>query len=200
VIPSDQLFTEIIAALRTMEAEAVPCADGTLTGIRGYCDHVNPERRDKRNVVENLWSDGIALRLQQRGIHAETQVPYPVYNGWCDLVVPFDSRSRIWIEVKGEWREVISGASSRSNSKYRDYIRSTAADVDKLNTLTQEAATHVGLLVIGFDRRAAPIRDEDLSPIVEKMRPHQWTVHCESWDDQWFKGFRIRIWFWSRAI
>jgi hypothetical protein len=105
-----------------------------------------------------------------------------------------------WIEVKGEWREEILPTGPRKNPSYSKYIVKTAEDLDKLATLTPQDASHVGLLALGFDRLDVPIHASDFAPITARMTQPGWQSEYVELPDSWWNGYRIRCWFWWRAV
>src|SRR5688500_4443835 len=102
------LAKSLFKLLREIDGEACARPDGTPTGIRWYCGHVNASMTlDETACVEDLWSQRLVSLLQTRGLNAVTQCHYPNSARRCDVVLWGTTGKRFWIEVKGEWREWI---------------------------------------------------------------------------------------------
>ena len=125
------LAQAIFRAIEKMQNEAKPTAAGESTGLRGYCDFANPARADKRNIVENLWSERIASLLPAE-FSASCQYPYPrSTRRRCDIVA-ISRNERTWIEVKGSWRQEVWPEGPTTNANFKKYIAAAASDLDKL--------------------------------------------------------------------
>lgn len=87
------------------------------------------------------------------------------------------------------------------------------ADFNKLRTLRAPAASHVGLLLVGFDAEHEPgfvIPDGDIIEVKKRTdfesvprieRPTWWSDdHQNAQSLKHNEGFRVRCWFWYRAV
>ena len=184
-----------------MDAEAVPLPDGTPTGLRGYYAFRRGSYRGGRGLAwENTWTERLAELLPAYGYTAECQCRYPGQRKTCDLVLSALRMKSMWIEVKGSWRSTIDDADLRRdipNTSFKKHLYTTAADVNKLQKLRSGEASHLGLLLIGFDTRALPITDDDLSII--RVTTKGWREASAGWNDHAWHGRRVRCWFWWRS-
>jgi len=116
-----------------------------------------------------------------------------------------------WLEIKGAWKEYWR---TRSEWIYRSYLlhplapdldksrtHTAALDLRRIETLSRDNATHVGLLIVGFDSHAAPMDDdiEEFATLAE-INDQPWLLRHDAWSDEHRQGERIRLWLWMRKV
>jgi hypothetical protein len=220
--PIGSLARTLFAALREMDREATTEHDEIVAGLRWYSSHefkVHPERRRKRWDDERAWCRRLRDLLPGRdGIDSVIlDEPYPDRNRFCDLTIkagPTLAR----IEVKGAWTYLWDWPELKPNRTYRKHLltdakESTLLDFTKVRTLRYPFATHIGVLLLGFDAEKMPayaISDTDLNQLRERAAAHSdhWNEVPDGWSDDHQnclsstkrEGFRVRCWFWHRAV
>jgi hypothetical protein len=199
----ESLAGQLFACLRKMDAEAVALEDGTPTGLHGYKGFVDGAFKPTPGTPwENCWNDRIAELLTVDGVEVLRECRYADGDRQrCDLVIKQKGASPLWIEVKGCWRVLVDESTSapgRQNASFRKHLARAAHDIDKLLAIPASSASHVGLLIVGFDTDDSPITDADLS--IVRNRAAGWRESMDSWDDLAYPGFRIRCWFWTRSV
>lgn len=98
------LATTLFELLRQMDQEATTVCNGHPTGLQDYGRHARPELRRPQNEPE--WSKRLARLLTERGLPSEAEVKYPADpRKKCDVVVTLGPQQRLWIELKGAWRD-----------------------------------------------------------------------------------------------
>ena len=194
-----------------MDAEATTMRDGHPTGLSWYSAHSRPEL--KRPNTEPEWSKRLAAMLTQRGWPSTAECRYPVQGSRqkCDVVVTLPEGGTLWLEIKGAWKDYWLVRGNRR--LYRSYLlhpfvpgldksktHTAALDLQKLNAITRQQGTHIGLLLLGFDG-AEPMQP-DVDEFVRLARLHQpaWHSWRDSWPDERRPGQFIRCWLWIREI
>jgi hypothetical protein len=195
---------DIFDALRRMDAEAEPLANGARTGLRGYYAHRHGAYKAGRGCQwENTWTERLAELLSLRGYECRTQQRYPRRRTTCDLLIRSAAVPPVWIEVKGCWRSVIDNNDQPAerdapNKSFVKHLHTTAADVAKFDALSHHDASAVALLLIAFDTPDLPITDRDLS--IVRGCASGWTEHNSEWRDHAWPGRRVRCWLWHRPL
>jgi hypothetical protein len=201
----------LFGALRQMDAEATTSRNGQPTGLNWYGGHARPHL--KKPQTEPCWSKRLAELLTERGLPTTAEVPYPSSTGGrrrkSDLVITLPSGQRFWIEVKGAWKAY--WAATGKLGIYRSYLayrpgsnllaksHTAALDLDKLASLGRHDATHVGLLLVGFDSGAFPMQNDiDAFCQREKLDRPPWKLNSATWPDARRPNESVRCWFWWR--
>lgn len=192
--------------LRRMDEEATTLSKrtGRPLGLSDYGRHARPELRKPQCEVE--WSRRLAELLNERGIVAAREVPYPERKKTrCDLVVRLGESHKLWIEIKGAWRDYWGG----SSLIYRSYLlhpllsgldsksHTVPLDLAKLAALRPPEADLVGELLVGFETPEEPM-DEDVASLVSLAGLAAWQLQTDTWISPTVDGQRVRCWFWSR--
>ena len=205
------LSSAILHILRGMDAEATTTRRGHPTGLNWYGGHIRPDL--DRPQTEPLWSKEIACRLTDYGYDTVSEVPCPGKKWRCDLVVQRPDREKIWIEVKGAWKEWWRQQGG-GDLIYRSYLlhplvpnldtsktHTVPFDLERLGTLRPPDATDVGMLLVGFDSCKNPM-DADVAELVDLAGLGEWPwigVHT-AWPDAYRPGERVRCWLWLREV
>jgi hypothetical protein len=200
------LAQQILGSLRAMDAEAVPRSDGKLTGLWWYGGHARPELKRPQTEVE--WSRRLAALLSNAGYTTRRETAYPgTPRDRCDLVALLPDGRRVWIEVKGAWKDY--WVARRGHAIFRGYLlhplvpypalgkRHTAAlDLEKLGRLGPSSADLVAFLLVGFDRPDAPL-DADLAEFVglAGLGRDPWSGATDSWTDVQQRGVHPHVWW-----
>lgn len=209
-----KLTQALFSALRQMDVEAVTLlGSGAPTGLSDYGRHARPEL--KRPQAEVEWSRRVAQLLRIEGFAVTTEVPYPAYavpvtrrRQRCDLVIDLGEDGKLWLEVKGAWRDYWGGKSGI----YLCYLLFPLApeydlgkdhtvpfDLAKLKALKQPEAQHVAELLIGFERHDDPM-DTEIGSLIRLAELDQWQTHVDAWDSTVVPSQRIRAWLWHKKI
>jgi hypothetical protein len=101
--------------------------------------------------------------------------------------------------VKGAWKHYLWNGALKANASYRKHLRAAASDFGKLERLTTAEASHVGLLLLGFDTLAAPMKPE-IDDLAERcgLTRGDWHCRAEAWQDPHVAGHRTNVWLWTR--
>lgn len=195
----------VLQALRRMDTEAGPRADGQATGLWWYGGHARPELKKPQTEVE--WSRRLGVLLTDAGYPTRREVPYPdKRRDRCDLVVTMKDGRRLWLEVKGAWKDywVAKGGAGI----FRSYLlhplvpfpsmgknHTAALDLVKLERLGPADADLVALLLVTFDTSDAPA-DPDLAELVAlaKLDRPPWSAYSDDWTDAKGRGVHARLW------
>lgn len=201
---------EVVAALRRMDAEAGPRADGKATGLWWYGGHARPDLRRPQTEVE--WSRRLGDLLRDGGRGVRREVRYPGGSrDRCDLVIDVRDRSGpLWLEVKGAWKDWWMGHGGAA--MFRSYLlhplvpapslgrRHTAAlDVQKLARLDRTDAAAVGLLLVAFDVPSAPVTP-DLTEFARLagLDAAPWRTRTAEWPDVHAPSRTVHVRLWTR--
>ncbi len=191
-----------------MDAEATTERDGFPTGLNWYGPHAKPEQKQPKS--EPNWSKRLAELLNEQAYQAQSEVGYPqLARKRCDVVVKLPDGQRLWMEIKGAWREYWRRQGNLYF--YHSYLfhplktgldpktHTVPHDLGKLDSLTSEDTDHTALLLVGFDSTDFPM-DEDVNELVTLTGLGQspWLGFDESWDDSRRPGERVRCWLWVR--
>jgi hypothetical protein len=201
----ETLACRILTHLRDMDREAVP-REGKPTGLWWYGRHARPELR--RPSTEVAWTAALTTRLGRDDYAVEKEVPYPDRRrDRCDLVVQLPDGRRVWVEVKGAWKDY--WLKKGGVGIFRSYLlhplvpfpsmgktHTAALDLVKLERLGPDVANIVAFVLIGFDTADAPLAPE----FVEFTSRAQlgcapWTGAADSWHDAQGRGVHVRLWW-----
>lgn len=190
--PTTTFAIRVLDALQTMDAEATYLVGGRAAGLQAYR---HPALASNR--WEESWSRGIADRVPQ----CRVECCYPGAKKRCDLVWTLEDGSKLWLEVKGAWKQYLWNGVLKSNSAYRKHLKAAAADVIKVGELPRGIAQHVGLLLLGFDVSGSPM-DADIEAFIlkAKLKNPEWTVAHRRWADPLAPGHRNSAWLWIRDV
>jgi hypothetical protein len=196
----DMLARQLFRFLRRMDAEATPLRDGTPTGLHGYKGFVDGAFQATRGTPwENAWSNRIVDLLDAEGSVARRECRYlDGGRNRCDIVIDQPAALPVWIEVKGCWRVLVDETSNLPggpNKAFVKHLYRAAHDVEKLRSIAPTDASHLGLLLVGFDTAAHEITPEHLQ--ILRGETAGWAESSDSWPDGAYPGFRIRCWLWS---
>lgn len=219
------LWDAILDTLKEMGDASV--RQGKPYGLRGYPDYHREEFPGsfRKAAWEEPLTAGIRLGLEHRGYFATTESAYQM-GGRCDLVVALNDSERVWIECKAAFRQCLGKPMPGSPYDYnydgdnwydpgrgRDsWVAGVAdiagKDVPKLLSLSSDEARYVGVLLLGFDLKCAPLTnqelDELLRPCLDEWKPAHGLTEGVTWDDSYpirrDRGFRERAWFWYRPV
>jgi hypothetical protein len=209
-----RLQKTLFKLLREMDKEAIPNQYGSVTGLSWYGGHARPDLT--RPQTEPCWTLRLTALLTEEGFSASSEVPYPALvsgrRGRCDLVVKLEDAETIWIEIKGAWKV---WADEKTNQRiYRSYLlhplesgldktksHAAALDIEKLRSLTSADATHVGMLLVGFDSSTYQM-DSDVRDLVTlgRLDKTPWNVTSTKWLDHHRKDNRVKCWFFFRPV
>jgi hypothetical protein len=199
VAPAHPFVEFVLRSLRAINAEATPLADGKPTGLCWYQGHLGRlgGRRTRRH--EESWFPPLVERFAQANVDAKPECLYPPPKRRCDLRVAWPALGRIWLEIKGAWRFTDAVGKAR-NGAFKKHLYSTAADADKLLTLTRADADHVSLLVVGFDNERWPINPVEHIGIIRRRLDPAWIETADEWPDPHRPGGHVRCWMWLRPV
>jgi hypothetical protein len=205
------LGQEVLAHLRAMDHEATTVsAKGSPTGLNWYGGHARPEL--KKPQTEPEWSKELARRLTDGGVESAAEVPYPNSpRARCDAVSTLPDGSRVWIEIKGAWREYWRQYGKLGT--YRSYLlhplvagldpksHTVPLDMEKLAGLSPEDASFVAILLVGFDSAEHPM-DADIDKLrtLSGLGAAPWTEIAEEWPDPHRDGECVHCWLWLREV
>jgi hypothetical protein len=202
----DALGATILTALRRMDAEAGPRADGKATGLWWYGGHARPELKRPQSEVE--WSRRLGVLLADAGYATRREVPYPDKpRDRCDLVVALRDGRRLWLEVKGAWKDY--WLRKGGAGIFRSYLlhplvpcpsmgksHTAALDLVKLRRLGPDVADVVAFLLVGFDTADAPLAPEfDELASSAQLGVAPWTGTADSWSDSQGRGVHVCLWW-----
>lgn len=206
----DTLTANIFASLRMMDAEATTVDAGKPVGLYYYGGHYAPMARRKQ--TEPAWTARLGEMLRERGWDIATEVAYPKNRRKkCDLVVTTGVGERIWIELKGAWKQYWLELGNRFI--YESYLfhplkpgldqsktPTAALDLAKLRDLQRPNAHAVALLVIGFDSSDSPM-DADIAEFTELagLAEPEWETSGDQWLDRRGPRLNVKCWLWIRA-
>ena len=203
---ADALFQ----ALRAMDSEADTIRNDEPTGLSEYGGHYQPHVARPR--TEPCWTKRLGELLPELGFPTDVEVRYP--NGSrkkCDLVVRLEDGRRLWLELKGAWRDYWAGKGNLWI--YRSYLlhplvegldasktHTVPLDLEKLGALTAQDADLTAVLLVGFDRADDPM-DADVASLVKLagLADPPWSGAVARWLDSRRDGHRISCWLWWRS-
>lgn len=190
-----------------MDAEATTVRNGHPTGLSWYGAHARPELKGKF-PTECEWTKRLSALLCELSRGSRAECAYPGDSGEkCDIVVIPAEGARLWLEVKGAWKQWSIENGYRSTyrahllareSKGRSHTALT--DLAKLNAITREHGTHIGLLLIGFDGAESMHDDVDEFVVLAGLDEPVWCEWSDSWPDSRRPGQSVRCWLWIRQI
>lgn len=207
------LATTLFELLRQMDQEATTVCNGHPTGLQDYGRHARPELRRPQNEPE--WSKRLARLLTERGLPSAAEVKYPADpRKKCDVVVTLGPQQRLWIELKGAWRDYWQRQGSLY--LYRSYLlhplveglndksHTVPRDLEKLTRLSAPEAQQVAMLLIGFERPDDTM-DGDVGDLVRLARERGltdletgWQAFTDRWDSAHVPSQTVRCWYWTR--
>lgn len=210
---TETVASTLFALLRQMDQEAATVRNGHPTGLQDYGRHARPELKRPQNEPE--WSKRLARLLTERGLPSAAEVKYPdVPRQKCDVVVTLGPSERLWIELKGAWRDYWR----RKGSLYfyesyllhplkeglDDKSHTVPRDIEKLARLRPPHAQHQGLLLVGFESPDDTM-DADVALLVRLARQRgltdlesDWQGHTDRWDSAHVANQTVRCWYWTR--
>ncbi len=206
----DSLGSRIFDHLRTMDAEACTVTpSGQCTGLSDYGRHARPDLQRPQAEVE--WSKRLSQLLKPDVSSVACGKRYPEYavlksrgRQWCDLVITI-AMGRLWLEVKGAWRDYWGGKSGI----YRSYLfhplvtglpaktHAVPFDLQRLSRLKPGDADYVGELLIGFERPDDPM-DDDIRTLTQLAGLEGWSACSGSWPSAIVPNQQIRSWLWYK--
>lgn len=208
----DALAKVIFDSLRQMDREAGIRPDGKRTGIWWYGGHARPELRRPQTEVE--WSRRLRVLLASAGYPTDREVSYPSMSRSrrtrCDLVIELETGERLWLEVKGAWKDYWSA--NGGLGIFRSYLleplvadactgktHTVPLDLRKLEALHPPDADFVGELLVGFDESGAPI-DGDVGDLVRLagLDRSPWRAWRDRWTDPHHPETGVSAWLWCR--
>lgn len=207
------LASSIFAALRRMDDEATTVASGKRTGLWSYGYHARPDLR--RPQTEPEWSKRLAALLTAAGFPSRPECRYPGLpagqRNSCDVVVELPSGGRLWLELKGAWRDY--WAAKGNLFIYRSYLlhplvpdldpksHTLPHDLTKLGRLSPDEASAVAALLIGFEADGDPM-DADVQELVRLARldASPWVEFSDRWAASHAVGHHVRCWLWARPV
>lgn len=158
---TETIASTLFALLRQMDQEASTVCKGHPTGLQDYGRHARPELKRPQNEPE--WSKRLARLLTERGLPSSAEVKYPHDpRKKCDVVATLGPGQRLWIELKGAWRDY--WRKQGGMYIYESYLfhplkeglddksHTVPRDIEKLARLHPPEAQQLGLLLIGFER------------------------------------------------
>jgi hypothetical protein len=201
----------LFACLRLMDAEAITVRDGAVTGLSWYGAHSQHGRPKPRTEPE--WIVRLAHLLEELGVHTIREAIYPALEESrkkrCDLLMYMPTGEKVWVEVKGAWKEYWG---NHNEWIYRSYLlhplvpsldqaktHTVPLDLEKLAVLHKPEADHVGMLLVGFDSTTAPM-DDDVRELcrLAGLDHEPWQMLTDGWDDARRPSGRVRCWLWMR--
>lgn len=200
----------VIAAVRQMDGEATTVRNGSPTGLCWYGGHFRPEC--KRPPTETSWTRRLEQILTQAGFPTRREVPYPHNRRQrCDNVIAVPGGGILWLENKGAWKEY--WIQRKGEWIYRSYLlhplvpgldpktHTVPLDLEKLQNLHAPVATHIGMLLLGFDDIGREM-DGDVAQLesLAGLSASPWTRTAESWRDPYRSTGRVLAWLWIRPI
>lgn len=209
-----QVPSRIMEYLRRMDQEATSLnyyqGIEYPTRLREYVNHVFPNRDPRRTEKQKPYEEAVTARLAELfledGARAETFTPYPSGEKG-DLVVGCNGQESLWIEMKGAWTYNLHPRPN-PNGTYKKHLTSVTEGVPKdflkLRRVTPDMATHVGILVFGFEAptHGFRIKAEDLQLMKDngEFSDFEWSECCDEWADGILAGSKVRCWFWHRPV
>lgn len=206
--PPSKIASLILRGLRTLDRDADTVRDGYATGLNWFGPHARPEL--KRPQTEPEWTKALAAFLGEQGLDVVAEHPFPdIPRQRCDLVVQ-SAAGLFWIEIKGAWKHYWS---KKSDWIYRSYFfhpliegldaksHTIPLDLVKLSRLTRDDASHIGVVLVGFDSTEHPMEsDVDELKRLAMLAPPQWSEASDSWDDERRPDEHVRCWAWWRTV
>ncbi len=212
-VEGQQLVQAILQAFQSMDAEADTVRDGYPTGLSWYGAHAKPEL--KRPQTEPAWSIRLAKLLSEAGLSSEAECRYPseeMRRKKCDVVTTLTGGDRVWIELKAAWKSY--WLKRGGEWIYRSYLlhplvdrldpktHTVPLDMMKLDTLTEQDASSVMLVLVGFDDHSSPMQPDvdELVGLAGLNRAPWAEAGSATWDDDWRPGERVHVWIWERTV
>jgi hypothetical protein len=204
------LGSQLFQCLQQMDSEANQPHAGYQTGLSWYGGHYRPDL--KKPQTEPSWVWRLKELLLDLNRSAEREIPYPSLKQCkCDLRIALPSGDRLWLEVKGAWKDY--WCKNNREWIYRPYLlhplvadldpktHTAALDLQKLNSLTAKDAKYIGLLLIGFDSKEHPWnRDINLFMKLTGLDSSPWNRFSKRWPDPYRAGCRVNCSFWYREV
>jgi len=202
----------LFRSLRRMDDEANVRIDGHPTGLAWYGGYFRPDF--KKPQTEPSWSKRLAQLLPSEGYPCVDSVPYPhpsLKRCKCDIVAMLSDGHRVWIEIKGAWKEY--WRQNRREWIYRSYLlhplvggldaksHTVPIDLDRLKSIRSTDGSGVGCLLVGFDSDEAPM-DQDVEELqrLAGLNRDPWMTSTTCWQDAYRPGCHVRLWFWHRGV
>jgi hypothetical protein len=202
----------LFRSLRQMDSEANTKMQDYTTGLAWYGGYFRPEL--KKPHTEPCWSTRLSQLLPQEGFPSESSVQYPDIlpkRRRCDLVASLPNGRRVWIEIKGAWKEY--WRQTGGEWIYRSYLlhpllagldpktHTVPLDLERLKAVRQQDGSDIGCLLVGFDSNEAPM-DADIEELqkLAGLSGKPWLRAMTHWPDPYRPDCNIRIWFWHRPV
>jgi hypothetical protein len=208
----ESFVQSLFRSLRRMDDEASVSIDGTPTGLAWYGGFFRPDL--KKPQTEPSRAKRLVEILPGEGYPCDVNVRYAdpsLKRCKCDIVVEMHDRRRMWIEIKGDWKEfwrqdgrqwiyrsymlhpLVSGLDAKSHT--------VPYDLDRLKTVCAADGSSVGCLIVGFDSDEAPM-DQDIEELQQltAFNDDPWKMHTTKWADRYRPGCNVRLWFWHRDM
>jgi len=160
-------------------------------------------------VDETTWSRRLTSLLNQRGIAAVHQKPYPGSRKTCDVVTELQGDAELWIEIKGAWlitRPFVHQDGRRigggGKPTYRKHLfhesESALKDIAQKLPMISGANKDLAFLLIGFDSSDLGM-DGEIEELTRLGKLDDgWALISKAWHNPKDERYRIRCWFWHR--
>ena len=193
---------KLFEALHTMDREATVIRGGP-TGLCWYGAR-------KTRQTSRHWIPRLVSLLQETGVNAHGQQPYPLGGARCDLSIRVSENESVWIEIVGAWKDYCRRVGMESI--YRASLQfpiepahsvarknKLATDMERLASLSQPFAQHIGVLIVGFDSSQFPM-DADVQELESRseLGRSPWRRFEKSWVDPHRDGCSVKCWLFLR--
>jgi len=208
----EALIPAIFRSLRRMDEEANIKIEGYPAGLSWYGGFFRPEL--EKPQTEPCWTKRLAQLLPGEGYPCDSEVRYSAVSlkgRRCDIVATLRDGSRIWIEIKGAWKDY--WRQNKGEGIYRSYLlhplevaldpktHTVPIDLHRLKSIRPSDGSRVGCLLIGFDSNEFPM-DADIQKLqrLAGLKRAPWKMASAEWPDALRPGCKVRVWFWHRPV